>query len=77
MATSGADSCEYSVRPWCSPSQQYFQLCLSAKIAYSASCWYDRCCMFVSCAAGPGMNPLRKMANSMGRSLREVGLCAV
>ena len=30
MSTSGADRWLYSVRPWCSPNQAYFQLCLSA-----------------------------------------------
>ena len=55
ITTSGADMCEYSVRAWCSPSQAYFQLCLSAKIAYSASRMSAMCSMSVWCAAGPGM----------------------
>ena len=55
MMTSGADMWLYSTRAWCSPNQAYFQLCLSAKIAYSASRISWRCSHWVSCAPGPGM----------------------
>ena len=47
--------CEYSVSEWCSPSQAYFQLCLSAKITYSASRKSIVCSISVWWAAGPGM----------------------
>ena len=55
MTTSGADMCEYSVSPWCSPNQAYFQLCLSAKTANFASLKSSVCSSSVSWAAGPGM----------------------
>ena len=47
--------CEYSVSEWCSPSHAYFQLCLSAKITYSASRKSIVCSISVWWAAGPGM----------------------
>ena len=55
MTTSGADMWLYSVSAWCSPNQAYFQLCLSAKIAYSASRMRCECSHSVSWAPGPGM----------------------
>ena len=55
MTTSGADMWLYSVSAWCSPNQAYFQLCLSAKITYSASRISSVCSSSVSWAAGPGM----------------------
>ncbi|GIT46202.1 MAG: hypothetical protein Ct9H300mP12_07870 [Acidimicrobiales bacterium] len=51
----GADMWLYSVRPWCSPNQTYFQLCLSARMAYSASRRSSVCSLSLSWAAGPGV----------------------
>ncbi len=45
----------YSVSPWCSPNQMYFQLCLSARMAYSASRMSSVCSLSESWAAGPGV----------------------
>jgi hypothetical protein len=53
--TSGADMWLYSVRAWCSPNQAYFQLCLSAWIAYSSLAHELGVLGSVSWAAGPGM----------------------
>lgn len=65
ITTSGADMWLYSVSEWCSPNHTYFQLCLSALIARSISRFSARCSEGRSCAAMPGMNPLRKSPNSM------------
>ena len=44
MTTSGADMWLYSVNEWCSPTQAYFQLYLSASTTY----WISR--VSISCS---------------------------
>ena len=69
----GADMWLYSVSPWCSPNQAYFQLWRSPSTAYSASRMSIRCSESGSCAAGPGRYPLKNSPNSMSPPRHRVG----
>ena len=65
MNDSLADRCEYSVRAWCSLTQTYLKLCLSAWTIVSMSSWSASSSLSGSWASAPYTGVWMKIPNSM------------